>query len=358
VSSRHRHAVAKAEAPRDTAAERALADRIAAALAALGTSALSGPAASALATGSTDKFLAALNWDALAESMGTLQVDQAGIAIVNSLDTMGKLTKVQALLTFDTVEARAVEYASTRSGLLIRDISEQVRETVRGFITDAVSGEFTTRATAGRIKNVIGLHSRFAQAVDNTFARQFEANMAAGKTQAQATALAQAAADKHAARLLTVRADAIARTEVMTATNTGRFEGWSATIGGGLDSVDSKKEWITGGNPCPDCDPNDGEVVLWDQPFSNGDMMPPNHVCCRCTAVLLPPSVPLQGPQGVQKARRDTTPGESPFGPLTYAQGAQIAASAFALARNEIAPEVHRAYVLSVLRITEQGEAA
>jgi hypothetical protein len=141
--------------------------------------------------------------------------------------------------------------------------------------------------------------------VDNTWRRTYERLIRDGQSESAARIAADRAADRQAVALLRARAEAIARTEIMTSANTGRFEGWAASIASGIDPVDSVKEWITGGNPCPDCDPAHGEVVRWDQEFSTGVVMPPLHVNCRCTATLLPPSVGVREGTGRNGDRPD-----------------------------------------------------
>jgi hypothetical protein len=111
----------------------------------------------------------------------------------------------------------------------------------------------------------------------------------AGSSLAAAEATATRVAVNRAGALTRRRAENIARTEAMTAANEGKYASWNQQVANGWASPDSVKEWIEGRDPCEECAPLVGEIVPWDQPFSNGQMMPPKHPSCRCTARILPP---------------------------------------------------------------------
>lgn len=370
-------AVRKAAGDEDAEQARRLADSLDAILRALAASASSEAAARALGAGNVDAFLGNLDWDSLTYGLGDLQTDLAAADIVHSYAALGTVEPVYLYPLFNVVEQRAVNYAAQRTGILIREVTEQVRTTVRGLVGSALQGNYTVQTLRSAIARVVPLNSRGAAAVQNTYTRTFERLIREGKTAAQAEEAATRAADRQAARLLRVRAEAMARTELLTAANAGRFEGWAATIASGLDSALSTKEWITGGDPCPDCDPMDGEVVRWDEEFSGGVVMPPLHVNCRCTATLLPPSVaPRDGfgrrrdedPYGgaavparsdaLEKARaiihRD---GSVEIPDLSYSQALAIARSAFEFARSRITEQQHRAAVDAILNLPKEQAA-
>ena len=331
-------AVAKARQPWDDA-EKAVGRKLDDALAALAASAR----ASAAAGGGVEGLLGSLDWDTLAYNIGDLQPDLGGASLAEAMTQAVYLGKVKARLAFDLVEERAVNYARQRAGELIVQITDQVRDTVRGFVVDGLSGGNSIYELTSRIRDVIPLHDRFANAVDRQFKAFFEQGMAEGKTFDQAMRAATEQAQRYAERLRSVRAENIARTEVMTASQAGRFDGWSAVIGGGEVGTDWRKEWITGDQPCDDCDPSDGEVVDWDAPFSTGVMMPPLHPSCRCVAVLRSPSTSLRAP--AEKARQ-----QQPELVVSYTLGAVLIASALAVGRTKTRQE-HEQFV------TEQLEA-
>lgn len=77
------------------------------------------------------------------------------------------------------------------------------------------------------------------------------------------------------------RLNTIARTETMRAANYGRYEAWTKS------GVVKYKQWLTAYDDrvCAECEGMNGEIVELDKPFSSGDLMPPLHPNCRCTAI-------------------------------------------------------------------------
>lgn len=87
------------------------------------------------------------------------------------------------------------------------------------------------------------------------------------------------------------RADKIARTETMQASNDGQLEAWDQAEEAGLLTGDEQKEWIAtdGERTCDICGDMDGETVDRGEPFNvDGDDLngPPAHPNCRCTVGL------------------------------------------------------------------------
>lgn len=385
-----RRDVRKAVGADDALTEEAIAQGVNAALRLLVDSGQVALAISALRTRGLDGFLNALDWDNFsAELTEALQTPIGGVYLSKAFRAMQDLSSATALLDFEALEGRAINFATTQAGARVVQVTREVREQVRGITILGQLGGFTGKEQARLISQFIPLHSRFAQAVENTFTRTLESAVRDGKTLEQARTAAANAAEKQAKRLTRVRADAIARTETLTASNTGRFEGWAAEIQGGNYSAESRKEWVAGTNACDVCDPSTGEVVMWDQPFENGKMMPPMHVNCRCTAVLLPPEVALRGPTSPtspaaldeQKRRRQQQraegkePGGSSApaarkphknpesapdrklnaGDITNAQGQAIAASSLAVTRGQITMAEHRKYTRSITGTDSKG---
>ncbi len=87
------------------------------------------------------------------------------------------------------------------------------------------------------------------------------------------------------------RAELIARTEVMRASNEGQLEAWDQATDAGLLTGNEQKEWIVTPDDrlCPICEPMDGVTVPLDDDFDvDGDKVdaPPAHPNCRCTVGL------------------------------------------------------------------------
>jgi hypothetical protein len=77
------------------------------------------------------------------------------------------------------------------------------------------------------------------------------------------------------------RAEMIARTELIRASNQGTLNGFQAS------GVVLQKEWTTF-DPCPICEENEeqGPIDLGDE-FASGDDAPPAHPNCKCALVGL-----------------------------------------------------------------------
>lgn len=291
-----------------------------------------------------------------------LQQQSAAVFMAKAATAVIADAPLEVVLNFAMLEDRAISWAATQAGRRVVQINQEMRATVQTLITESVRGQMTPQQTARRIREFIPLHDRFQRAVSKTYDRTLQQQLAAGKTAQQAEAAAQKASDRHAQRLTRVRAEAIARTEIMTASSVGRFEGWAEEIRNGWDDEDARKEWIAGLNPCPiHCDPINGEVVLWDKPFSNGAMMPPAHVGCRCTAVKLPSSVPLRAgslpdrskprPDSADAPSRRKPTGAAPAQKrptVTNQQGEQIIESKRDLNAGKITPDEHNQLVQDI----------
>lgn len=78
------------------------------------------------------------------------------------------------------------------------------------------------------------------------------------------------------------RAGVIAHTESVRAFSQGRLEA-------GRQMGADRKEWDTTLNPCPICEPLDGDVVKLDETFEGGFDAPPAHPNCRCLIRLVMP---------------------------------------------------------------------
>ena len=193
---------------------------------------------------------------------------------------------------FDAANPFAVSYAQSNAARLIVEITNEQRALVRDLVTRAVRDGLTVDEVAAIVQRSIGLHDRWARAVNNRhdfiLADMIERGFPMRTARAQAAAVAQTYHDE----LLYARARTIARTEILDAHNAGRWEGWADAVANGLVPTDATKSWSVrvpsrGDSPCPICLPIAGETVKWDEPFSVGVMMPPLHPNCVCTAVLV-----------------------------------------------------------------------
>lgn len=233
-------------------------------------------------------IISAMPWADWTQRMGRV-VTPLSQAIGGAFTEEAGLTGIKADLSMDVVDEISHAYAQTQGAKLIASVSEAQRQTVRTMVAESMRGQWTVDDLGKRLQRTVGLHPAWAQAVVNTELRQYNNLIKEGKSEEQARTLAARRANNHRKKLLRRRGDNIARTEIQTASNLGRFASWSESVGKGYASKDSRKEFSPGPGACEHCAPYSGEVVGWDQPFSNGKTMPPFHPSCRCTAVLLPP---------------------------------------------------------------------
>jgi len=212
-------------------------------------------------------------------------------------DAIGSLPSSAAIrVAFDVTDPRALAWAERRAGDLIVEISEQVRLQVKDLVARGYRDQLTVNQIAKEIESLVGLHSRWSRAVNSLYARTLDTLTATGMTVGMATTRATAAADAYRARLTTVRANTIARTEIISANNAGRFMGWQQFIEqSGFPAGLLRKEWVIGPDGwqgvevCEKCQELAGQTVAVNDLFPNGRLMPPAHPNCRCTALLIFP---------------------------------------------------------------------
>lgn len=147
---------------------------------------------------------------------------------------------------FDVTNPKATEWARKRAADLISGMTATDRDEIRELVEEAFDEQFDVDELAGRIEEIVGDRDR---------------------------------------------ADLIARTETMTASNAGQVGAWEQAIDEGLLTGLEGKEWITTPDDrlCPVCEPMDGVVVAFNEDFDTEDgrvSYPPAHPNCRCTVGL------------------------------------------------------------------------
>jgi GNAT superfamily N-acetyltransferase len=267
-----------------------------------------------------DRIAALLPWAEFSQRMGAVAAPIQTVIKKSALVEQDKFKMQKADIALDAppitaiditpslnlIDQAAVAYAQTQAGKLIVQISEKLRGSIRTVVTSAMAGEISTYDVAKILRESIPLHSAWAQAVTNTYDSTLrDALKDETTTMAQARVLAQKASATQAKSLTNARAWNIARTEVQTAANQGRYAGWEDGVNAGYIRPTSLKIWQEGRSPCPICAPLVGEIQPWDKPFSDGSLMPPEHPSCRCSASLLPPDEKYLAQMADQTAARD-----------------------------------------------------
>jgi hypothetical protein len=181
---------------------------------------------------------------------------------------------------FDDKAEAAQKAAEEGAAAMVTNVSKETEAAIRQLILQAIREGTPPYEAAAMIHDLIGLTQAQAQAVK------------AYKDQLVAGGLAQAAVEEkvqdYADELLDVRAENIARYEIMDALNSGVEEAWTQAQDEGLLSENATKEWVLSEDPCELCEAAaGGGPVPVGESFPDGD--PPLHPRCRCTIGIATP---------------------------------------------------------------------
>jgi len=233
-------------------------------------------------------------------------VTQAGITLPSGIvlppglapvDVIGYTLTPTDRAMFRHIDPRAVDYARRRAGRLIVELTDSTRLAVRRQITQHIVAGSTPYRIGVDVRQTVGLHSRWADAVTNYRARTVAQLTRGGMGTDAAVARADVMAKRYRDRLIRRRGEMIARTEVQFAQNTARQTAWDAGVAEGFIDRASQKVWrvTPAGDPCSVCLELNGQRVQWNAAFPTGVLTPPQHPHCRCGVVLVPPSRGLTG---------------------------------------------------------------
>lgn len=149
---------------------------------------------------------------------------------------------------FDATNPKAKRWVEDHTADLLDDLNQATRDAIRDLVDRSFDGEFDVHDLADEIADLIGDDAR---------------------------------------------AETIARTETMTASNQGQTAAWDQAIEEGFLTGRETKEWIVTPDDrlCPLCEPMDGQNVPMSdnfvQPETNDQVdAPPLHPRCRCTVGL------------------------------------------------------------------------
>lgn len=348
----------KARRPREAEELRAIADKaspklkkaILAALQAGDTAALSA-LADAINAGDTGRVLALLGLADLETRFAPVQAElravlaEAGAAASAKIPAVRKPIGPDLTFTFDLTNPRTISAVQQYDMRLIREISDNTRDGVRALVRDGIEKGVNPRTTARLIRQQVGLTERQNRFVGN-FRRELETfhtrkaangwNLGGTKSKAPGGAgvlaidadgnpvdgitqrrlrdfrfdgtlkramesgkpLTPEQIDKmvgrYRDRLLAYRADNIAKTESLRATNQGAHLAWQQAVDtGAVDPNEVRRFWSTAGDERVrlshrSIPKTNSEGVGMDEPFitPNGQVMyPPLGVNCRCVVV-------------------------------------------------------------------------
>lgn len=226
---------------------------------------------------------------------------------------------------FDATNRLAIDWAKREAASRIAELVSEQQGLVRQTIVDALTGAYDVRDVSRIVQQSVGLHSRWAKAVETRYQQTLTGYLQSGIPAGRAARMARDVASRYHDELVGKRAIMIARTEVLAAHNAGRWFTFEDAIDAGIAPANALKKWVvrvpqrTGGStlrwttasgrsrskqigadsPCEDCLPLSGVIIPWNEPFDHGEMMPPLHPNCVCTAVMIIPEEPEYAPLSV-----------------------------------------------------------
>jgi hypothetical protein len=264
----------------------------------------------AFALRNTDAILRIIGMDPFLNALSDLHRDMQVVRDLGWEETSTRILSLQAnaagipglTLSFRMASPQALAALELADLSRLQRVGKESQEAIRRTLFDAYGEGINPVDAARRLRGIVGLTDRQAVAV-----RRFE-DILAGKGKS-GDVLARLV-DRYAGRMLRIRTETIARTEIMTALHTGRRAHWHFLAGNGtLRPTDWQRRWKTAPDEfvCRVCQPLHNTTTDLFGMYPDGSQGPPRHPRCRCTEVLQ-----LAGWD--EPARRD------PNAPLTAAE--------------------------------------
>jgi hypothetical protein len=198
--------------------------------------------------------------------------------------------KAPLIPRFDIRNPYSEDFVRRRAGELVTGVSAQARQQIRDAIEEGFVEGVPVRTTARSIRNSIGLDARLGRAVRT----RTEALSASGL----ADDVVDRLVSRYADGLLKYRAENIARTETIAASNQGVLDSWRQAEREDLMPKGMQKRWIAAlgsKRTCKICDElGRSEPVPINEEFYSSVLgtsfaRPPSHSSCRCALGLVRP---------------------------------------------------------------------
>jgi len=208
--------------------------------------------------GSYAHLMETIPWQDLPEDFDPfLQTLQKGVA--GAADRTLELLPPNEL-RFDMNNPNIRNYVNEVTGRLVVGIQNDTMRVVQNQVQRSFTEALNVSDVADNIRDSIGLHPRYEQAVHN-----YESGLRAdGVDPDKVDELTSSYRD----RLLDSRARTVAKTETRQATNYGQLTVWQQAQSQGLVKQEAQKVWVTckecitkTPSPCDLCYPMDGEMV-------------------------------------------------------------------------------------------------
>ena len=236
----------------------------------------------ALEAHATDRVEALVPFDTFEQAMRAMGPQLDVLATAGAQDAVDRLPPAaQGAISFTLISPAVLAVAHQQAADLVREVTEETRRALRAIVADGYARGLHPRQQAKEIRQLVGLTTRQQAAV----AAYRQSLLDDGFT----TAVAEKRAATYAQKLLTYRANLIAKTEAALAANEGQRAAWQALVAHGLLSPEQfEREWIAiVRGACPICAALDGKrAPLLGGSYPDGSVGPPEHPACRCTEGL------------------------------------------------------------------------
>jgi len=211
----------------------------------------------------------------------------AALALRAVTATVGTLANKKIMFDPRSVNPRIVQWVQNHSGELIVEITQGTRQAIRQVLTTGIEAGNNPRVIARTIRPLIGLTDRQTLALTR-YRERLEKRGEPGIDRK---------VTRMAVKALNRRAETIARTEAMVATNESQRLVFETAVQEGKLPSTTKKQWLTAikersaDSPCPICRPMHKQTVAMGDFFTTGDnrqiQRPPVHPNCFCVLRLV-----------------------------------------------------------------------
>lgn len=203
-------------------------------------------------------------------------------------------------IQFNAVSSRAVEWVSTQSGILIRNIDNATRHAVRQIVANGIIEGLTTRQMAAVVGNTVGLLPRNITTLTGYVSELLDKGIDGQRL--------QRALIRRANQMRRARGLAIGHDIAITGANRGQQELWLQARDAGQLPMSVRRVWIltpdNRNEDCPICPPMDGQIRGLEEQFTTGDGRqidgPTAHPACRC-------GVGIASDDDIKRAERSAT---------------------------------------------------
>ena len=200
---------------------------------------------------------------------------------MGAVDFAATSNSVSSIMVSDGLD---LAVAAARADQMVSTLPNVAQAAVRETIARSIEEGWSIPQTVKELQGSIGLTAGYVRALGNYEKGLKARQLAPGKVKQMVA--------KYKDRLTKQRARTVARTQVTSALNQGRYTDWGNRIHTGALSGGKMVEWVTTPDDrlCEMCSPLSGLKVPYGQPFSTSTgsvLHPPLHPNCRCTVMLV-----------------------------------------------------------------------